>query len=166
MKGRRIRPYSPPIRILSPFGRRAYLSNHLPVRLVPEKGLLLLSSALGGIASRCFHRQTSREAARDIQVSAGAELFLTFALATRFLCDAACSTTLGVLTERLIAPLWQRLRKGRRTGGTTLVGEFRSLRELVCTSSLSDKNSRPSRCIYISHNPPPHIPSLFTRSCI
>jgi hypothetical protein len=45
-------------------------------------------------------------------------------------------------------------------------GVVRSLRQWLCSSSRIEKNSRPSRFIQISHNPPPLVLSLSTYSYI
>jgi hypothetical protein len=166
VKGKRVKRYSPPLGILSLFGRRASARLGLAKGFIRGKGGDLLLPALGGVAFRYFHSHTLTDAASGVQMSASADFFLVFALATYFLCDTASSTALELFGERLIAPLWHRLRNGRKAASTNLSGRIRSLRELLRTSSRCDKNARPCRCIYISHNPPPHIPSISSLCCI
>jgi hypothetical protein len=91
---------------------------------------------------------------------------LALVLVTCFFCDTACSTALEIFTETLIAPFWHRARDRRPASTMSLPGVVRSLRQWLCSPSRIEKNSRPFRSVYISHNPPPYIPSLSTHRCI
>ncbi len=137
----------------------ACLSLKPPVGSVLRKIRALPLVARSGLFFRWLQGFWS-EAVTRIQATASADSLVVLAMATCFLCDTACSTALEVLTERFIAPVWQRLRDSRRARSANLPGRVRSLRQLLSSSSRCEKNSRPFRSVHISHNPPPPVPSL------
>jgi hypothetical protein len=130
------------------------------------KGGALLPPAISGVAFYYLQNSASTDPASNIPMSAPTDCLLVLVLATYFLCDTACSTALGLFAEQLIAPLWNRVRERRPAPTTSSSGLCRSLRQWLCSPSHNEKNCRLSRFIQISHNPPPHIPSLSTRCCI
>jgi hypothetical protein len=152
--------------VLSLFGRRASVGLDLLIGFIREKGGALLPPAISGVAFCCLQSSASTEPASDIQVSARTDCLLVLVLATYFVCDTALGTALGLFTERLVAPLWHRVRERRPASSTNLPGRIRSIRQWLCSPSRNEKNRRPYRSIHISHNPPPHIPSLSTHCCI
>ena len=149
---------------LSLVGRRASAGFGSLVQCLREGGGLLLPPVISGAAFCYFQSSSSSDPANDVQVSSRADLFLVVVLATYFLCDTACRTALGLFAKRLIAPLWRRTRERHPASSTNSARRIRSLRQCLCSSSRIEKNSRPCRSVYISHNPPP-IPSLSTQSC-
>jgi len=152
--------------ILSLFGRRASARLGLLIGFIREKGGALLPPAISGVAFYYFHGSASTEPANNIQLSARTDCLLVLVLATYFVCDTAWSTALGLFAERLVAPFWHRVRERRPASRTNLPGRIRSIRQWLCSPSRNEKNRRPYRSILISHNPPPHIPSLSTHCCI
>jgi hypothetical protein len=152
--------------VLSLFGRRPSLIFVLLMGFIREKGVALLLPAANGAAFYYFQRSASIEAASDIQVSVRTNCLLVLVLATYFACDTACSTALGLFAKRLIAPFWQRDRERRPASSTNSPSRIRSLRQWLSSPCRIEKNSRPYRSIHISHNPPPHIPSLSTNCYI
>jgi len=166
VKGKRPRPNSPPLGILSLFGRRALAGLDLLMGLIREKGGALLPPAISGVAFCCLQSSASTEPASDIQVSARTDCLLVLVLATYFVCDTAFGTALGLFTERLIVPLWHRVRERRPASSTNSIGRIRSLRQWLSSPCRIEKNCRPYRSIQISHNPPPHIPTLSTQCYI
>jgi hypothetical protein len=165
VKGKRVIPHSPPLGILSPVRRRVSVERALPIGIVLEGARVLLPPALGIFAFRYFQNRTWTAAANDVETSASAQLFLLLALAACFLCDSACSSALAAFTDRLIAPLRHKLRKGRPTSSVNSLCRIRSIRQWLCSPSRCDRHCRPFRSLCISHNPPP-IPSLSTNGCI
>ena len=166
MRRSRIGSYRHPLGIVSLVGRRASARLGLLVAFIREKGGALLPPAISGVAFYYFQSSASTEPASNIQLSARTDCLLVLVLATYFVCDTALGTALGLFTERLVAPLWHRVRERRPASSTNLPGRIRSLRQWLCSPSRIEKNLRPFRSVCISHNPPPHIPSLSTHCCI
>jgi hypothetical protein len=166
VRRKRLGSLEQPSGILSLFGRRASARLGLLMGFIREKGGALLPPAISGVAFYCFQSSASIDPASNIQLSARTDCLLVLVLATYFVCDTACSTALGLFTEFLVAPFWHRVRERRPASSTNSTGRIRSLRQWLCSSSRIEKNSRPSRFIQISHNPPPHIPTLSTHCCI
>ena len=151
-----------PLGILSRIRRRVSVGCGGPTRLVLEKGWVVLPSAIGGVGLRSLQSYPSRDPAISFQTLACADCLLLLFLATCFLCDTASSTSIGFFAERLIAPMWRRLRKSCHVATASLAGGIRSLRQWLCSPSRIERNLRPFRSVSISHNPPPYIPSRST----
>ena len=166
MKRKRVRFRRRPLGTLSLFGRQASARFGLLMGLVGGKGGALLAPAMSEVAFCYFQTSASTDSASDIQMSVRSDLLLTLFLATWFLCDTACSTAIGLLAERLIAPLCRRVRERRPASSTNSPGRIRSLRQWLCSPCRNDRNCRPFRSVQISHNPPPGIPSLSTHCCV
>ena len=166
MRRSKLRSYRHPLGIVSLLGRRASARLGLLGAFIREKGGALLPPAIGGVAFYYFQSSASTVPASNIQLPARTDCLLVLVLATYFVCDTACSTALGLFAEWLTAPFWHRVRERRPASTTNLPGRIRSLRYWLCSTSRIEKNSRPFRSVYISHNPPPHIPSVSTHCCI
>jgi len=166
VKGKGLRPYGPPLDILSLVGRRASARLGLPMGFIRGKRGALLTPAMSGVGFYYFQSSASTDPAINIQMSVPTDCLLVLVLATYFLCDTAYNTALGLFAERLIAPLWHRVRERRPASSTNSPGRIRSLRQWLSSPCRIEKNCRPYRSIQISHNPPPHISSLSTHCCI
>jgi hypothetical protein len=160
------RSYMSPLSILSLFGRGLSARRNLLIGLVRDTRGSVLPSAMSGGAFFYFQSNASTNSALNSEWSTNTDLLLILVLVTYLFCDTACSTALGIFAEVLIAPFWHRARDRRPASTMSSPGVVRSLRQWLCSSSRIEKNSRPSRFIQISHNPPPHIPSLSTHCCI
>jgi hypothetical protein len=155
-----------PLGILSLFGRRASARLHLLMGFIREKGRALLPPAISGVAFYYLQCSASTEPVSNIQVSVRTDCLLVLVLATYSLCDAACSTALGLFADTLIVPLWHKVRERRPASSTNSTARIRSLRQWLSSPSPIERNCRPYRSIQISHKPPPCIPSLSTHCCI
>jgi len=162
----RLRSYRHPLGIVSLFGRRASARLGLLVAFVREKGGALLLPAISGVAFYCFQSCASTEPASDTQLSGRTDCLLVLFLAIPFLCDAASSTVLELFTQRLMAPLWGRVRERHPASSANSCGRIRSLKQWLSSPCRIERNHRPYRSIQISHNPPPSIPSLSTHCCL
>ena len=155
-----------PLSILPLFGRGMSARRNSLMRLVRDMRGALLPSAMSGGAFFYFQSNASANSVINTQWSTNTDLLLALVLVTCFFCDTACSTALEIFTETLIAPFWHRARDRRPASAMSSPGVVRSLRQWLCSSSRIEKNSRPSRFIQISHNPPPLVLSLSTYSYI
>ena len=166
MKRRRLGSSKQTPGILFLFRRPAPARLDVLTGFIWEKGGALLPPAISAIAFYYLQSCGSMDRASNIQLSLRTDCLLVLVLATYFACDTACSTALGLFAERLIAPWWQRVRERRPASSTNSPSMIRSLRQWLSNPCRIEKNCRPNRSIQISHNPPPHIPSLSTRCCI
>lgn len=165
VKGRRIRHLGHLSTVVSLIGKQTSTVFRLPFAIVREKPIELPPPAIGRAASFYVQNSASIATAGDVKIFAGVDLFLAVVLATCFLCDVGCRTTLGIFAKRLIAPLWHGGRERRSASSASSAGSIRSLRQCLSTACRIEKNLRPFDSVQISHNPPP-IPSLSTQSCI
>jgi hypothetical protein len=160
------RSYMSPLSIVSLFGRGLSMRRDSLIELVRDTRGLLLPSAMSGGAFFYLQSSASTNPVGNAEWASRTDLLLILALVTYFFCDTACSTALGIFTERLIGPFWHRARDRRPASTVSSPGSVWSLRQWLCSSSRIEKNSRPSRFIQISHNPPPLVLSLSTYSYI
>lgn len=153
--------------ILSLLGRGLSARYSSLTRPVKDAGGVLLPSDISGGALLCFQLQSHAAAslAGSTELSPGVDLLLAFVLVTCLLRDTTWTTILGILTGRLIAPFWHRLRERFPTPGVSSAGRSRSLRQWLCCPSRNEKNTRPCRSTRVSQNrAPPYHPSLSTCS--
>ena len=162
----RSRSFRQPLGVFSLFGRPASARLDLLMGFVQEKGGALLPPGISAVAFYYFQSSAWIDPASNIQMSVRTDCLFFLVLATYFACDTACSTALGLFAERLIAPWWHRVRERRPASSTNSPCRIRSLRQWLSNPCRIEKNCRPYRSIQISHNPPPHIPSLSTHCCI
>jgi len=160
------RSYMSPLSILSLLGRGLSTRRNSLMELVRDTRRSLLPSVMGGGAFLCLQSSASANSVVNTQWSTSTDLLLALVLVTCFFCDTACSTALEIFTETLIAPFWHRAHDRRPASTMSSPGVVRNLRQWLCSSSRIEKNSRPSRFIQISHNPPPLVLSLSTYSFI
>jgi hypothetical protein len=162
-----LRSYMSPLRILSLFGRGLSARRNSLTRLARDTRGELFPLAMSGGAFFYFQGNASANPVVNTQWSTSTDLLLVLVLVTCFFCDTACSTALGIFTERLIAPFWHRVRERRPASTASSTGGSRSLRQWLCSPSRNEKDSRPCRSTRVSHNrAPPQIPSLSTYSYI
>ena len=156
-----------PLGILSLFGSGLSARRNSLMGLVRDtRGALLPSAMSGGVI---FYLQSNAltNPVGKAELSGSTDLLLVLVLVTYFFCNTACSTALGIFTERLIVPFWHRARERRPASSASSAGGGRSLRQWLCSSSRNEKNSRPCRSTRVSHNrAPPQITSLSTYSYI
>jgi hypothetical protein len=134
--------------------------------LVREARGVLLPPAISGGALLYFQCNDSTSSAINAEWSASTGILCALVLVTSFCHDTACSTTLGMFAERLIAPLWHRGSERRPASTASSTGASRSLRQWLCSPSHNEKNTRSFRSVHISHNPPAETASLAVYSCI
>ena len=147
-----------PMIVFSLMSRGLSSSRQSLLPLVHEIGGSLLPSGLSSGPFFYFHSKASTDFGLSVEFGSRADILFVLALITYLLCDTAYNT-LEIVTERLIAPFWHRVRKRRPARTTSSSGLSRSLRQWLCSPSRNEKNCRPTRFIQISHNPPP-LPSL------
>jgi hypothetical protein len=149
-----------------PFGRQASAGPGVPKRLARTKGEAPLSPTTSEVASICFQDSAATGTVERIQKTVPTDCILALVLAIHFLCDAASSTVLELFTQRLMAPLWHRVRERPPASNAKSCGRIRSLKQWLSSPCRIERNHRPYRSIQISHNPPPSIPSLSTHSSL
>jgi hypothetical protein len=155
-----------PVSILSLIRRGLSAELDPLVGLLREMRGTLFPPAMTGGTLFCLQSTASTNLAGDAELAGSGQLLFLLVLVTSFFCDTACSTALGFFTNRLIAPFWHRVRERRPALPARSIGRVRSIRQLLCSPCRNEKNLRPFRSVQISHNPPPHIPSLSTYSYI
>ena len=156
-----------PLGILSLFRSGLSARHNSPMGLVPDTRGALLPSAMSGGAIFYLQSNASTNPVGNVELSRSADLLLVLVLLTYFFCNTACSTALGIFTERLIVPFWRRARERRPASRASSAGGSRSLRQWLCSPSRNEKNRRPCRNTRVSHNrAPPQISSHSTYSYI
>jgi len=157
------------VSILSLVRRGLSARFHLLMGLVREMRGALLPPAVSGGTLLYLQSAVSTNVAGDAELYSSGDLLFLLVFVTSFFCETACSTTLGILTDRLIAPFWHRHRVRARhpVSSTSSAGRSRSLKQWLSSPCRNEKNSRPCRSTRISQNrAPPQIPPLSTYSYI
>lgn len=154
-----------PVSILSLLRRELSAMFKPLMGLVRETRETLFPPAVSGGTILYLQGTASTKLAANTELASGAELLLFLALVTCFFCDTACSTVIGIFTDRLVAPFWHRARDHHRASAARSAGHSRSLRQWLCSPSRNEKNFRPCRSTRVSQNrAPPRISLLSTYS--